>query len=88
MAEASPSQGPKGGSSLGPRRDVEEEVEPQADQEAEEFVSEDHVLVSFTSANTGNDFAEGSLVLITPPETVENASGIQGAIQGGIGEDA
>jgi hypothetical protein len=66
---------------------VEEQVHISQDQEAEEVVSEDHVLVSFTSANGGNGggnaFAEGSLVLITPPETVENvAGGIGGGMQG------
>ncbi len=62
----------RGGNGLGRRRDLEEEVEPdpEPDQDPEELVSEDHVLISFTS---GNSFAEGSVVLITPAETVETA---------------
>jgi hypothetical protein len=49
------------------RRDAEEEVEPEMQGK---FNGEDHVLISFTS---GNSFAEGSVVLITPAETVETA---------------
>jgi hypothetical protein len=51
-------------------------LEPQSDQELEDenerqgkFDSEDHVVISFTS---GNAFAEGSLVLIIPPESAES----------------